>query len=115
LLKHYNTSRIVISLRTKNKTVAKRGASTIASRFDDYWMSLRIAELNIPLPIASSPASELQAAVKLTQLKRQGTFRVGEMPSIPGIWQSSIIGTSTSSNKMSKKRITNQARIDQGE
>lgn len=67
LLKHYNTSRIVISLRTKNKAVAKRGASIIASRLDDYWMSLRISELNIPVPIASPPTSELQAAVKLSQ------------------------------------------------
>jgi integrase len=67
LLKHYSTKRIVISLRTKNKAVAKKGASIIAGRLDDYWMSLRISDLNIPVPIASAPASELQALVTLSQ------------------------------------------------
>ena len=51
----------------KNKAVAKRGASIFASRLDDYWMSLRISDLNIPVPIASVPASELQASVTLSQ------------------------------------------------
>lgn len=67
LLKHYSTKRIVISLRTKNKAVAKRGANIIANRLDDYWMSLRISDLNIPVPIASAPTSELQTSVTLSQ------------------------------------------------
>ena len=67
LLKHYSTKRIVISLRTKNKAVAKRGANIIANRLDDYWMSLGISDLNIPVPIASAPTSELQTSVTLSQ------------------------------------------------
>ena len=61
LLKHLFTKRIVICFRTKNKAVTKKGASIIAGRLDDYWMSLGISDLNIPVPISSTPASELQS------------------------------------------------------
>ena len=37
-----------MSLRTKNRKLAERSSASISSRLDEYWMSLRIAKLNIP-------------------------------------------------------------------
>ena len=44
LLFKYDETRIVMSLRTKSITAARKSASTITSRLDEYWMSIRIAE-----------------------------------------------------------------------
>ena len=48
LLFKYDETRIVMSLRTKSIIAARRSASAITSRLDEYWMSIRIAEMNIP-------------------------------------------------------------------
>ena len=38
---HYGSSRIQISLKTKNISVAYRSARSITQRLDDYWLGLR--------------------------------------------------------------------------
>ena len=45
---HYGSSRIQISLRTKNISVANRCARSIIQRLDDYWLGLRLQKLDIP-------------------------------------------------------------------
>jgi integrase len=45
---HYKSSRIVICLKTTRKDTAARSARSIAQRLEDYWMSLRLANLDIP-------------------------------------------------------------------
>ena len=45
---HYKASRIVICLKTSRKDQAIRAARSIAQRLEDYWMSLRLANLDIP-------------------------------------------------------------------
>jgi len=45
---HYKASRIVICLKTGRKDQAIRAARSIAQRLEDYWMSLRLANLDIP-------------------------------------------------------------------
>jgi integrase len=45
---HYKASRIVICLKTSRKDQAIRAAKSIAQRLEDYWMSLRLANLDIP-------------------------------------------------------------------
>jgi integrase len=45
---HYKASRIVICLKTAKKDQAIRAARSIAQRLEDYWMSLRLANLDIP-------------------------------------------------------------------
>jgi hypothetical protein len=53
LLVRYDEERIVMSLRTKSITAARRSAAAITSRLDDYWMSIRIAEMKIPQLVAT--------------------------------------------------------------
>ena len=45
---HYSSSRIVICLKTNRRDSAARAARSIAQRLEDYWMSLRLANIDIP-------------------------------------------------------------------
>ena len=45
---HYGSSRIQISLKTKNISVAYRSVRSITQRLDDYWLGLRLQKMDIP-------------------------------------------------------------------
>ena len=45
---YYSSSRIVICLKTNRRDSAARAARSIAQRTEDYWMSLRLANIDIP-------------------------------------------------------------------
>ncbi|MAZ99475.1 MAG: integrase, partial [Rhodospirillaceae bacterium] len=45
---HYGSSRIQISLKTKNISKANRCARSITQRLDDYWLGLRLQKFDIP-------------------------------------------------------------------
>jgi integrase len=45
---HYKSSRVVICLKTACRVRAKQAARSIAQKLEDYWMSLRLANLDIP-------------------------------------------------------------------
>ena len=45
---HYKASRIVICLKTSRKDQAIRAARSIAQRLEDYWLSLRLANIDVP-------------------------------------------------------------------
>ena len=45
---HDKSSRIAIGLKTACRIRAKQAARSIAQRLEDYWMSLRLANLDIP-------------------------------------------------------------------
>ena len=45
---HYKASRIIICLKTNRKDTAIRSAKSIAQRLEDYWLSLRLSQLDIP-------------------------------------------------------------------
>ena len=45
---HYTTSRIVICSKTTRKDTAVRSAKSIAQRLEDYWLSLKLAKIDIP-------------------------------------------------------------------
>ena len=56
----YEHDRFVMCLRTKSRVIAGKSARAIAARLDEYWMSLRIADLNIPnmLPVNGQVSTE---------------------------------------------------------
>ena len=45
---HYASSRISFSLRTKSVRTAARAASSVRQRLEDYWLSLRLQQMDIP-------------------------------------------------------------------
>ena len=45
---HYLRPRIVQSLKTKSQVQARYASQKLLSRLDDYWLSLRLKEIEIP-------------------------------------------------------------------
>ena len=45
---HYASSRISFSLRTKSLRYAIRSANSVTQRLEDYWLGLRLQQLDIP-------------------------------------------------------------------
>jgi integrase len=45
---HYSCSRIVICLKTSNKSIAKRASNRISSQLEEDWMSLRLSNFQLP-------------------------------------------------------------------
>jgi integrase len=48
LRRHYKKPRITHSLRTKSKSQASRASQLLISRLEDYWLNLRLKEMQIP-------------------------------------------------------------------
>jgi len=48
LRRHYETSKIVYSLRTRSATVAASRASHAAQKLDEYWYHLRVRDSDLP-------------------------------------------------------------------
>ena len=46
--KHYASSRISFSLKTKSLKSAARAASSVTQRLEDYWLGLRLRQIDIP-------------------------------------------------------------------
>ena len=45
---HYASSRISFSLRTKSHQSALRAAKSLTQRLEDYWLGLRLQQMDIP-------------------------------------------------------------------
>ena len=48
LKEQYNTPRIVICLKTRNKNSALAASKSMAGKLDDFWLQLRVANMDIP-------------------------------------------------------------------
>ncbi len=46
--KHYASSRISFSLKTKSLRYAIRSANSVTQRLEDYWLGLRLQQMDIP-------------------------------------------------------------------
>jgi integrase len=46
--RHYKADRVCLSLRTKSISVAARSAKSINQRLEDYWLGLRLQQIDIP-------------------------------------------------------------------
>ena len=83
---HYKSSRIIICLKTSRKDTALRSAKSIAQRLEDYWLSLRLSQLDIPalhllrdrpLSLSQSSCETLSEALELyLRLKGVGKDKV---------------------------------------
>ena len=48
LKQHYSVKRLCFSLRTKSHRQAMRTASSVHQRLEDYWLGLRLQQMDIP-------------------------------------------------------------------
>ena len=58
LQQHYSRKRIVICLRTNSANVAERSANHVAVKLDDYWVKLRLQDMDIPASHLIVPPSD---------------------------------------------------------
>ena len=60
VLPYYSSSRISISLKTKSASAAIRASKSINQRVEDYWLGLRLQNMDIPAiqVVKSSDLSE---------------------------------------------------------
>ena len=45
---HYKRDRIVICLKTKSQFAASRACKSLIQKLEDYWLSIRLTQFNIP-------------------------------------------------------------------
>ena len=48
LQRHYETPRIVICLKTRNRTSAMNASRSMAAKLDDFWLQMRLSHLDVP-------------------------------------------------------------------
>ncbi|MFZ8874297.1 MAG: DUF6538 domain-containing protein, partial [Paracoccaceae bacterium] len=48
LQRHYETPRIVICLKTRNRTSALSASRSMAAKLDDFWLQMRLSYLDVP-------------------------------------------------------------------
>src|SRR6056300_892700 len=95
---HYKSSRIVICLKTTRKDTAARSAKSIAQRLEDYWLPLRLANLDVPAlhllrdrPLEMSQSScmtlseALELYLRLKGVNKDKTFHRGAERNIQSV------------------------------
>ena len=95
---HYKASRIVICLKTTRKETAVRSAKSIAQRLEDYWLSLRLAKIDIPAlhlvrdkPLLPSQSSclhlteALDLYIRLKGVRKDKVFKRGAERNIQSV------------------------------
>ena len=58
--KYYEKPRIVLCLKTRSKSAAMKASNSLASKLDDFWLKLRISNIDVPasnLLIKGQPAN----------------------------------------------------------
>ena len=62
---HYKKSRFIQSLKTKSKSQANRASQVLRNRLEDYWLSLRLKEMQIPAAhlLHSVPSKNLDSTL----------------------------------------------------
>ena len=46
--RHYSKPRIVMCLKTRSKNAALKASNALASKLDDFWLQMRIGEMDVP-------------------------------------------------------------------
>ena len=58
LIAYYNVNRLCFSLKTKSLEIAIRASKSVAQRLEDYWLGLRLQNMDIPaIQVAKSSDS----------------------------------------------------------
>ena len=45
---HYSRERIVICLKTRSHAAALKASASIAGKLDDFWLQMRVANMDVP-------------------------------------------------------------------
>ena len=82
---YYSRSRIVICLKTRNRSLAFWSSKSISTKLDDYWIKLRLTEISVPashLLIKGSSPESIDMITLLLPGSQRSRFFSGENPAI---------------------------------
>ena len=48
LQRYYEKPRVVMCLKTRSRNSASKASHSLASKIDDFWLQMRIAEMDVP-------------------------------------------------------------------
>ena len=63
---YYTSNRVVMCLKTQSRSLAVRAAKNISSKLEEYWLSLRLSQLDIPAAhlVRNQPQNPSQSLCK---------------------------------------------------
>ncbi|MDB0016532.1 tyrosine-type recombinase/integrase [Alphaproteobacteria bacterium] len=68
LTSYYNVKRLCFSLKTKSASAAVRAARSVTQRLEDYWLGLRLQNMNIPaIQVVKSGDTNVNDTVRLSE------------------------------------------------
>ena len=68
LIAYYNVSRLCFSLKTKSLKAAIRASKSVSQRLDDYWLGLRLQNMDIPaIQVVKSRDSSVDDGLLLSE------------------------------------------------
>ena len=68
LASHYDVKRLCFSLKTKSASAAVRASKSINQRLEDYWLGLRLQDMDIPaIQVVKSSDSAINDGLLLSQ------------------------------------------------
>ena len=68
LTSYYNVKRLCLSLRNKSASAAVRASQSINQRLEDYWLGLRLQNMNIPaIQVVRASDEANDATLRLSQ------------------------------------------------
>ncbi|MDG1935538.1 MAG: hypothetical protein P8I83_03850 [Paracoccaceae bacterium] len=73
LQRHYDKPRIVMCLKVRSKIVALKASQSPASKLDDFWLQMRISNMDVPaanLLTKGQPKKNVSHHLLLTCLMR---------------------------------------------
>src|SRR6056300_1105703 len=68
LTSYYNVKRLCFSLKTKSASVAVRASKSINQRLEDYWLGLRLQNMDIPaIQVVKSSDTNVNDTLRLSE------------------------------------------------
>ena len=95
LTSYYNVKRLCFSLKTKSASAAVRASRSVTQRLEDYWLGLRLQNMDIPaIQVVRASDEANDATLRLSQacelyLRLKG---VGDVIDAIGDWTTTGIG-----------------------
>ena len=73
---HYTRDRIIICLKTKSDKSASRACKSLIQKLEDYWLSLRLTQFNIPAQHLIKTDKSFSSDAPLLSVALEGYFKM---------------------------------------
>ena len=73
---HYTRDRIIICLKTKSELSATRACKSLIQKLEDYWLSIRLTQFNIPAQHLIKTDKYFSSDAPLLSVALEGYFKM---------------------------------------